>query len=159
MDDKESLLLQELENGFKLEKKPFKRLANRLGLTESEVISIIKRVHSEGIIRRIGIAVRPEKLGHACNALVTWKAPEDRMDELGQTMASCRQISHCYERECPPGWPFNLFTMIHARTPQELTALIDSLSEKTGLTEYKIFKTVRELKKTSMKYFQEKVNE
>ena len=63
------------------------------------------------------------------------------------------RLIHCYDRECPDGWNYNLFVMIHAQTEEALKEIIRNISEKYGLKDYKVFKTIRELKKTSMKYF------
>lgn len=153
MNDTEKALLCELQNGFKLESRPFKRIANTLKLSEDRVIEVIKKFCDNGVIRRIGVAVRAEKLGETCNALVAWKVAESEVEKVGGGFTARREISHCYDRECPDGWPFNLFTMIHARSTQQLEQIIDECKAEFNLSDYKIFKTERELKKTSMKYF------
>lgn len=155
MDKKTQKILRELQDGFKLETRPFMRIANELDCTEDEVIRVIEKYREEGVIRRIGVAVHPEKLGHSYNVLVAWKVPEDRLEEIGSQLSLIRAISHCYDRECPPGWDLNFFTMIHSRNEEEFNELIATITQKYGLTEYKAYPTVRELKKTSMRYFQE----
>ena len=155
MDAKTKDLLRELQDGFKLETRPFKRMANKLGCSEEEVIGMIKDCIDQGLIRRIGAAIRPEKLGHSSNALVVWKVAADKIDEIGEDVAGMREVSHVYERECPPEWPYNFFTMIHARNQTELDSLIEKISSKHNLTEYSVFGTEKELKKTSMRYFTE----
>ncbi len=154
METKLRELLKELQNGFKLESRPFKRIANQLNWTEEEVLEQLKLSLESGLIRRIGVAVRPEKVGHFSNALVAWQVPEDRIEQVGEGMAELREISHCYERECPEGWNLNLFTMIHAKSSEELNGIIDDLKTKYELENYKIYKTEKELKKTSMRYFE-----
>lgn len=152
MDKKIAKILSELQNGFKLEARPFKRIANEVDSTEEEVIDIISRCCDEGIVRRIGVAIKPEKTGFVANALTAWKVPEDKVHEIGAEMAEMREISHCYDRNCPLGWDYNLFTMIHGQSQENLDKIIKNISERFGLTEYKVMKTLRELKKTSMKY-------
>ncbi|HAE41285.1 MAG TPA: Lrp/AsnC family transcriptional regulator [Candidatus Riflebacteria bacterium] len=155
MDTKTRQVLSELQDGFKLETRPFKRIANQVGCSEEEVLEVIKRSREEGLIRRIGAAVRPGHLGHTANALVVWQVAEDRIDEVGTALAEMREISHCYERECPPNWPYNLFTMIHARSEEELDQLIADIFQRFSLGQYKVLRTVKELKKTSMRYFED----
>jgi hypothetical protein len=43
--------------------------------------------------------------------------------------------------------------MIHSHSKEELDEIIKKISEKFDLKDYKVFNTVRELKKTSMRYF------
>ncbi len=155
MDTKTRQILCEIQEGFKLETRPFKRIANKVGCTEEEVLAVIAKCRDEGVIRRIGAAVRPEMAGHTANALVAWDVSPEHIDEVGTAIAEMREVSHCYERECPPGWPYNLFTMIHARSEEELRNLVASISERFKFNGFKIFRTEKELKKTSMRYFEE----
>ena len=153
MDEKTANILKELQNDFKLETKPFKRIANKLGISEEEVISTISRCNEEGIIRRIGVAIKPQNAGFVANALTAWKVPEDKIHEVGSELAEMKEVSHCYDRDCPDGWDYNLFVMIHSQTKDELDQIIKNISSRFDLKDYKVFNTVRELKKTSMKYF------
>lgn len=153
IDDKTKNILRELQNGFKLEAQPFKRIANRVGCSEEEVISTIEKYYNEGIIRRIGVAIKPQKAGFTENALTAWKVPADKIHLVGTELAEMKEVSHCYDRECPEGWDYNLFVMIHSQSKEELEKIVKDISSKFDLKEYKVFNTVRELKKTSMKYF------
>ena len=153
IDEKTIKILKELQNGFKLETKPFKRIANELKISEGEVLSTISQCCDEGIIRRIGVAIKPQKAGLIANALTAWKVPEDRIHEIGSELAEMKEVSHCYDRECPEGWDYNLFVMIHSNSKEGLEEIINNISSKFNLKEYKVFNTVRELKKTSMRYF------
>ena len=42
--------------------------------------------------------------------------------------------------------------MIHARSDEKLLELIVAISEKTGLDDYQVIRSLREFKKASMKY-------
>ncbi|MBU1106985.1 MAG: Lrp/AsnC family transcriptional regulator [Candidatus Riflebacteria bacterium] len=154
MDAKTRQVLCELQDGFKLETRPFKRIANQVGCSEEEVLKILVRNRDDGLIRRIGAAVRPALLGHTSNALVVWEVSAGRVDEVGAALSEMREISHCYERECPPNWPYNFFTMIHARSDDELEQIIADIFQRFSLGQYKVLRTVKELKKTSMRYFE-----
>jgi DNA-binding Lrp family transcriptional regulator len=148
-------LIRELQKGFKLERRPFLRLAKDLNLTEEQVIARLQTLLKDGVIRRIGVAVKPEKAGYSCNALVAWQVRSELVEEVGRMMADIPEISHCYERGCPPGWPYNLYTMIHCTSCDHMNDIISNLQHKFGLTEYRVFKTAQELKKISMQYFAE----
>ena len=153
IDEKTKKILSELQNGFKLEARPFKRIANEVGCTEEEVIATISNCCDNGIIRRIGAAIKPQNAGFTTNALTAWKVSSEKIHEVGSELAEMKEVSHCYDRECPKGWDYNLFVMIHCHSKEELEEIIKKISEKFDLKEYKVFNTVRELKKTSMKYF------
>lgn len=153
MDEKTRKILTELQDGFKLESRPFKRIATEVGYTEEEVIDTIKEACHSGIIRRIGLAVRPEKIGYKENALVVWQVKAEQIEEVGTAISQYKEITHCYERECPPDWPYNLFTMMHASNEEQLSELIEEIKNNFGLSNYKIYKTQKEYKKSTMRYF------
>ncbi len=155
MDNRTRQILCQLQDGFKLETRPFKRIANHVGCSEDEVMEIVRKCCNDGIIRRIGAAVRPEQTGYTANALVAWKVDAGNVDDFGSSLAAMREISHCYARECPEDWPYNMFTMIHSRSEDKLVDLVNEIAERFSIDQYKILRTVRELKKTSMRYFEE----
>jgi len=159
MEKKDILLIKELQEGIKLEKRPFLRIAKVVGCSESDVIAKIKAWLTSGTIRRVGVSVKPEASGYICNALAAWQVPEEQIEEVGNGIAEMPEVSHCYERETPKDWPYNLFTMIHAKTQQELDSIISTIKKKFALTNCRIMKTLKELKKTSMKYFNEGEND
>ena len=153
MDSKLKAIFKALQNGIKLEATPFQRIALEIGIDESEVISLIKANCDNGTIRRLGAAVRPDKLDYTNNALVSWKVSEDKVASTGEKMSQYEEVTHCYERGCPEGWDYNFFSMIHAKSEQELQDVVKAISCECQISEYEIFRTVKELKKTSMKYF------
>lgn len=156
LTEQEKALIRELQRGFKLERRPFLRAARAVDMTEEGVIAKVAEWLKTGVVRRVGIAVRPQKVGNAANALVAWQVPAERVEEVGTAMAKHAEVSHCYDRDCPPGWPYNLFTMIHARDEEQMDSLLERFEETFGLAKPKVLRTVRELKKSSMRYFEER---
>ena len=85
--------------------------------------------------------------------MIVWKVPDGNIDEVGYKLASFPQVSHCYRRPVYPDWPFNLFSMIHARTIDAAKQIAIELSNFTGVKEYRILFSSREFKKERVKYF------
>jgi hypothetical protein len=86
--------------------------------------------------------------------MVAWIANEATADEASNVAARHPLVSHCYYRPSPtPDWPYELYTMIHGRHPDEHRAVIAELMAATHLREYVVLESVRELKKISMTYF------
>ena len=48
--------------------------------------------------------------------MAVWKVPEEELEEIGPRMAAFKAVSHCYKRPTYPDWPYNIFTMVHARS-------------------------------------------
>jgi DNA-binding Lrp family transcriptional regulator len=133
--------------------RPYRALAEALGLSEALFLETLQGLRDQHLIRRFGATLRHQKSGYAANAMGAWQVPEDRIEEVGLHMATCRQISHCYRRNPLPQWPYNLYTMIHAESKDACRALARELAAQTGIAHFTLLFSRRELKKTSMAYF------
>lgn len=133
---------------------PFADIAKAVGTDEETVLALLRRLKDHGIIRRFGATLRHQKAGWGHNAMVAWRVDDpDQALAVGEIMAQHPQISHCYIRRTYPEWPYNLYTMIHGRNPGDCDQVAEGLSRSTGVTDYQMVQSVRELKKTSMRYF------
>ena len=138
-----------------LDSRPFMLMARELNISEEELLVRIRNLQDKGIIRRVGAVLRHHQAGFQVNALVAWKAEEGHIDEAGQVMAEMKAVSHCYLREVPREFPYKLFTMLHARSEEELLRIIETLAARTGLTEFVVLKSLHEFKKVSMSFFKQ----
>lgn len=150
--EKEKKVLQALIKGLPLVEKPFAEMAKELNLKEEEVLSCIQALLDKKIIRRLGATIRHNLAGYAGNALVAWCVPEERIDEVGQILSQKPFISHCYVRNTYPDWPYNFYTMCHAKSREELLELIKALSEDLNLESYEILFTLREICRKHAQY-------
>jgi DNA-binding Lrp family transcriptional regulator len=91
--------------------------------------------------------------GFKANAMGVWAVPEDRLAELGPRMAGFALVSHCYRRPVYDDWPYSVFTMVHGKNARECEQTIAAIREETGVEEYALLWSVKEYKKTRVKYF------
>jgi DNA-binding Lrp family transcriptional regulator len=70
-------------------------------------------------------------------------------------MAEQPEISHCYERPRFPGWPYNLFGMIHGTSPEQVLDVAAKVAGMIHMADYRVLFSVREFKKSSMVFFSE----
>ena len=133
---------------------PFADIAAEVGVDENQVLSLLRDLKKSGAIRRFGATLRHQKAGYGFNSMVAWYVESDRdLDKVGRLMAERPEISHCYVRKNCLDWPYNLYTMIHGRNPEDCMRLAKELSEQTGVDQYEILQSRKEFKKTSMTYF------
>ncbi len=133
---------------------PFRAIAQKSGLEEEAVITLLQWLKNEGHIRRFGATLRHQEAGYDCNVMVAWRVePEEAVDDVAGRMTRRSEITHCYLRQCHPDWPFNLYTMVHGRTEEECRKVISELAELDGVKDYELLFSEGELKKTSMRYF------
>jgi DNA-binding Lrp family transcriptional regulator len=117
-------------------------------MTEAQVLGVVRSLSRRGAIRRIAASLAHRRLGVRGNLLCAWRVPSRRVNAIGRAMASFPEVSHCYERETPPDWPWNVFTMIHGRTVADALRTVRAIRAKTGLADYVVLQSTRELKKT-----------
>jgi DNA-binding Lrp family transcriptional regulator len=129
-------LRRELEVGLPLTSRPYKTLAERCGLSETDVMAAIRQWQAQGLIKRFGLVVRHRTLGYTANAMVVWDVPDEQVQQLGRRLARSPLITLCYQRpRRPPQWPFNLFCMIHGVDRQRVLNQVDELIGEFGLAQ------------------------
>ena len=100
-------------------------------------------------MRRFGAILRHQEAGFAHNAMVCF----DSRVEAGDILAQKPYISHCYERPAFENFPYTLYAMMHAQSAEKLDSFIKDAAASIGSPEYVVLHSVRELKKTSFRFF------
>ena len=136
---------------------PLAALAETQGFTAAELLEVGREMLADGRMRRFAAVLNHRKAGFVQNGMGVWMVDEDRVEEAGRAMAAFRGVSHCYERPVYPDWPYRLFSMTHGRDKAECEAVLAALSEETGLTEYAVLYSIREFKKTRLRYFDDEM--
>ncbi len=157
LSDIEKKVIAVIQGDIPVSRRPYKKIAEKVGVDEQTVLSVLRDLYRRGMIRRYGATLRHQKSGYVANAMVAWQVDEDHVDEVGHQMAEEQAISHCYRRDPSEKWPYNLYTMIHAHDKDSCRELARQLSEKTGVKNYTILFSEKELKKTSMVYFEDEL--
>lgn len=134
---------------------PFAELGAQTGFSEQEVLEKLMLWKYSGALRRIAILTRHQKLGFTANAMCTWSVPAQYVEAAGLALAACREVTHCYERTTFPGFAYNIFAMIHAKSPEALLHIAEQLSERIGTPMGRLFFSCKEYKKSSLVPFQE----
>ncbi|MFH1002775.1 MAG: Lrp/AsnC family transcriptional regulator [Chloroflexota bacterium] len=145
-------VINEVQQDLALVPAPFVAMAGRLAITEADLLARCRSLLERGIIRRFGAAVNHRRAGFPANAMTCWIAPPERVDAAGRALAGLREVSHCYDRQTSPQWPYNLFAMIHSQSQEACREIADEVSGRTGLGEYVMLFSTRELKKTRVRY-------
>jgi len=149
----EKRIIASIQGNIAVTQHPYFEIAEKLGIPEETLLERLKDLCGRGVIRRFGATIYHQKSGFEANAMVAWKVDEDRVDDAGEKMASFKEVSHCYRRNPTVDWPYNLYTMIHAKDEESCREIAHNISIKTLINNYTLLFSRRELKKTSMNYF------
>ncbi len=153
LTDQEKKIITAIQDDIPIIARPYKVISENIGISETAFLKTLQDLCNRGVIRRLGATLRHQKSGFEANAMTAWQVEEALVEEVGQKMALFREVSHCYRRNPSSLWPYNLYTMIHARDEAACVEIARSISRVTGVTAYKLLFSRRELKKTSMEYF------
>ena len=148
----ERVVIQELAAGLPEGPEPYAAVAQRLGLAEESVLGVTRDLLARGVIRRVAAVVNDRRLGYQANAMVAWRVEPAGLEQAGAAAAARPEISHVYERRTTPEWPFNLYTMIHAKSREDVEAIVKQLSRKLRATDHTVLFTLREFTKRAPDY-------
>jgi DNA-binding Lrp family transcriptional regulator len=146
-------VIRELQEDMPLVPEPFLQMAERLGVTQQKIFDTADSFQQRGVMRRFSAVLHHRKAGFKSNAMVVWKVPSERAEEVGREMAKSRWVTHCYERPTFPEFPFSHYTMIHATTQDQCEEVAKDISKATGIDDYQLLYSTREYKKTRVRYF------
>ena len=159
LSDDEIEAVRLLQNDLPAVKRPFEQIIRAAGSSVS-VGSLMDHFRSfleRGIIRRYAAVLRHVNAGYTANSMTAWKPDgEYKIEPFRQ----CVNVSHLYYRTVYPGrWEHPLFAMVHAKSSDELAALLADLSRKSGISDYLSLESLKEFKKKRVTYFSESFKE
>lgn len=154
LDETDLAIIHATQAGLPLTPKPYHDIARLLNLDAEEVMTRLRIMQQQGVIRRIGAVPNHYKLGYFVNGMTVWNVPDERIDELGQQIGQLEFVSHCYHRPRQlPEWSYNLFVMVHGKTQAAVDAQIQQISDLLGDANLgsEVLYSTRILKKTGLR--------
>jgi Transcriptional regulators len=97
MDGIDKKILNIIQKDFPLVAEPFKAVAEKVGISEDEVLERISRLKQEGIIRRIGAVFDSKKMGFV-STLCAARVPEEKLKDFVEVVNSYAGVTHNYRR-------------------------------------------------------------
>lgn len=122
-----------VEQGLPLVRRPFDRWALQLGCDATQVLRALERWLHDSALKRFGVVVRHHEVGFDANAMTVFDVPDDAVDACGIALAREPAVTLAYRRARAPGWPYNLYCMVHGRERAAVLAALDGLIERSDL--------------------------
>ncbi|MBW1822898.1 MAG: Lrp/AsnC family transcriptional regulator [Deltaproteobacteria bacterium] len=136
----EKKIIASIQGDIPVISRPYLEISKKLKISEETLLKTLKDLFDKGVIRRFGATIRHQ-------------VDEKRIEEVGEKMSSFKEVSHCYRRNPTDKWPYNLYTMVHAKNEDTCRKIAQTMSSEACVENYKLLFSRREFKKTSMKYF------
>jgi siroheme decarboxylase len=126
IDDVDAALIDGYQSGVPIERRPFRRIGDRLGIGEEEALERVTRLREAGIFRRFGAVLNPPVIGSSTLAAV--QAPEDRFDDVADVVNEYRQVNHNYARD----HEWNMWFVVTAGSRKTRDEILDEIEDRTG---------------------------
>ncbi|KPK40195.1 MAG: hypothetical protein AMJ65_10805 [Phycisphaerae bacterium SG8_4] len=152
ISDVERRILAALQGGFSRSQTPYRDAAEQAGISTEQLLAVLTDWKDQGKLRRIGSIVHHEKVGLSGGAMVAWLVDPEQVERVGTVLAGFKEVSHAYERRTAENWPYNVYTMVHGTDMQTVRKTVERMSESSGVSDYRILSTERELKKVPPTY-------
>ena len=125
LDTVDRRLLDDFQRDFPLHPRPFAALANRLGVTEGEVLERLRRLQEQGAISRIGAVLAPHRAGWS--TLAAMMVPVEQLEEVAELVSSYPEVNHNYERE----HELNLWFVVTAPSRERVELILQEIEVRT----------------------------
>lgn len=122
----EQHLIDEYQKGLPVCSRPFLEMGNRLGASESEVVSALGRLKESGKLSRIGPVFNHKKAG--ASTLAAMAVPEDVLAEVAERVNAFTGVNHNYARE----HKFNLWFVVTAPDQGQLQTTLKEIELSGG---------------------------
>jgi DNA-binding Lrp family transcriptional regulator len=132
---------------------PFAKIIKELNINYETFFHTLQELKEAGVMRRFASILNHRKAGFNANAMTVWDIDEAKGEEIGKTAAEFSAVSHCYLRPKYPNWQYNLFTMIHGKTKEETSSIIEDIAKEIEHKSKRPLYSTREFKKVRLKYF------
>jgi len=128
INDKNRKILNNIQVDFPIDSRPYKLLAQKLGLSEDELIKRIHQMKENMLIRRIGGNFSPDRLGYH-STLCAAKVPEDKMKLFTKTVNAYSGVTHNYKRD----HEFNIWFTFIAPSVEIIKTNLEQIIKTTGV--------------------------
>lgn len=122
----ERRLLNDWQHQFPLSSTPYADMARELGVSETEVLQTLARLHAQGSISRVGAVLRPNTVG--VSTLAAMAVPPAELVSIASLISAHPEVNHNYERE----HSLNLWFVVTAPDSERLKKVLDEISSESG---------------------------
>lgn len=129
ISETDKAILNMIQLDFPIDARPFRVLAEKLDLSEEELIRRIQTMKDSQLIRRIGGNFSPDRLGYY-STLCTAQVPENKIDLFTRTVNAYPGVTHNYMRD----HDFNIWFTFIAPSRSQIADSLEEISLQTGVS-------------------------
>ena len=124
-------IIDKLQGEFPICERPYAEVAERLGITEDELLQCLERLLADKVLTRFGPMYQIERMGGAF-VLAALAVPEARYEEVTALVNALPQVAHNYRRE----HALNMWFVLATETQGGIAEVVARIDRDTGLPVY-----------------------
>lgn len=129
MDRIDKKILDALQDGFPIARRPYFSLGGEVGIAEDEAYRRVSLLREKGLIRRFRAIFDPEELGYK-STLVAMKVPEGCLDDVARKVGRYGEVTHNYSRK---NGQFNLWFTLIAPSKKRIDKIVSQIKKESGI--------------------------
>lgn len=127
MDQLDRAIINGLQGGLPVCERPYLAAAERLGISEDELLTRLAALLERGVLTRIGPLYQIERMGGAFT-LAAMHAPPAQFEAIAAYVNGLPEVAHNYQRD----HVLNMWFVLATEEPGEIKRMIDRIERDTG---------------------------
>lgn len=128
MNELERTLINGLQGGFPICERPYLEAAEKLGITEEELIEGLRGLLDRGVLSRFGPLYHAERMGGALT-LAALAVPEADFERVADEVNAFPEVAHNYARD----HRLNMWFVLATDRPERKAETLRAIEAATGL--------------------------
>lgn len=131
MDELDKRIINHLQDGFPICNSPYAKVAEQLGIDETQLLERLQALLDSGILSRFGPMYHAEQMGGALT-LAAVMAPEEEFDRIADIINAFPEVAHNYARQ----HALNMWFVLATEMPEQIDVVIEQIEQQTDLKVY-----------------------
>ena len=128
LDETDRAIINAMQGDFPLVDQPYLAVADKLGLSEAELLTRLQGMLEQRVLTRFGPMFQVERMGGAF-VLAAMTVPESRFDEVTTQVNAFAEVAHNYRRD----HAMNMWFVLATETPCGIANVIAQIEAVTDL--------------------------
>lgn len=134
----DALVLSRILGDFPITEDPYADIGRSIGISASEVLSIVRGLVESGVVRKVGPFFNPWKMGHI-STLCALDAPEGSVSEAAGLINSYPEVTRNYLRDGSP----NLWFTVLAESKAAVGRVVSEIDKKAASGPVRVLPALR----------------
>lgn len=131
LDELDKHIINHLQDGLTICDQPYLEAANKLGISEQELIARLESLLDQKVLSRFGPMYHAERMGGGLS-LAAMRIPKHDFDQVCDLVNSQPEIAHNYKRD----HKFNMWFVIATERVEEVETVKEKIEALTGYAVY-----------------------